>query len=136
MTFANIDVVTVFRALGLSLPSQARDRRLALLLEPDELPRLHVEHARQRDDRGEARVHRLAWVGLALLELLVGEGGDARAQGHVLLAHVVLVAQHAQALGEVSRVALLQLDVYPLAFHTPTFGQRPLAGYHVYMVII
>ena len=55
----------------------ASGRQLAPLLEPYELPRLHAEDVREGDDGGETRVERLAGVRLALLELLVREGGDA-----------------------------------------------------------
>lgn len=50
---------------------------------------MHVQRHRQSDQRAQARVHGGAGAGLALLELLVGVGGDAGGVGQGFLAQAL-----------------------------------------------
>ena len=63
---------------------------LQLLLNPThQLLHLHVQRRCQGDEGAQARVHWGAGAGLALLELLVGVGGDAGGVGQGFLAQAL-----------------------------------------------
>ena len=65
-------------------------RRRNLLTHPThQLLHLHVQRRCQGDEGAQARVHWGAGAGLALLELLVGVGGDAGGVGQGLLAEAL-----------------------------------------------
>ena len=54
-----------------------------------QLIHLHIQRRCQGDEGAQARVHWCAGAGLALLELLVGVGGDAGGVGQSLLAEAL-----------------------------------------------
>ena len=65
-------------------------RRRNLLTHPThQLLHPHIQRCRQSDQRTQARVHGGAGAGLALLELLVGVGGDASGVGQGFLAEAL-----------------------------------------------
>ena len=69
--------------------SSCRRRRNLLTHPSHQLLYPHVQRRCQGDESAQARVHRGAGAGLALLELLVGVGGDAGGVGQGFLAQAL-----------------------------------------------